>query len=668
MSSTISEEEISKAKLEFNRSGLKFWVDRSARINLIPREDTRNILIASALPYVNNEPHLGNIIGCTLSADVFARFCRLRGANVLYVCGTDEYGTATENKAAEENMSPREICDKYHQVHSNVYKWFNIEFDEFGRTSTEIQTRIVQEIFKKTYENGFILEEEIEQLFCENCQKFLADRFVEGVCPFCDYEDARGDQCDRCSKLINAIELKNPRCKTCSKSPVKRTSKHLFLDLPKIQPKLEKWLESKLSVENNWSQTAKVITNSWLKEGLKARCITRDLKWGIPVPLEGYKDKVFYVWFDAPIGYVSITASICPDWEKWWKNPENVELYHFLGKDNVAFHSIIFPSTQLASNDKWTMCTNISATEYLNYEDSKFSKSRGTGVFGESAKNTGIPADIWRFYLLYIRPENQDTNFDWDDFMAKNNSELLNNLGNYINRTLSFLSNSFDSTVGHIQLNDDDFKLLAKINRELQYYIDLMENLKLRDGIKAILNISRLGNQYLQSEKPWKLIKDEATKNRAISVISLSTNLCLLLSILIEPYMPETSKQIQSQIDYKCNVLPKNNNFTRILPENHKINKPEIIFKQITIDQIKKFREQFGSDPKKEMESKLKNELRSKSLSEIEALISQQGDKIRKMKTDKKIDKKIIKDEVQILLILKSIHSTKASVNEMNHT
>ncbi|CAG2115091.1 unnamed protein product, partial [Medioppia subpectinata] len=269
----------------------------------------RNVLITSALPYVNNVPHLGNIIGSILSADVFARYSRLKGVNTLYATGTDEYGTATENKALEEGVTPKEICDKYYKIHKDIYDWFDISYDYFGRTTTEEQTAIAQQIFWRLHENQYLLEEVTQQLHCPKCDRFLADRFVEGNCPFCDYCEARGDQCDKCGKLINAIELKEPKCKLCSTTPQIRSSKHLFLDLPKLQPKIEEWFkETTQSKENYWSQTAKVIASSWLRDGLKPRCITRDLKWGTPVPLEGFTDKVFYVWYDAPIGYPSITA------------------------------------------------------------------------------------------------------------------------------------------------------------------------------------------------------------------------------------------------------------------------------------------------------------------------------------------------------------------------
>ncbi|OTF70519.1 methionine-tRNA ligase, cytoplasmic-like protein [Euroglyphus maynei] len=667
MSFEVSNDELTEAIREFQRDDIVYWKEPNlSNPNKVPIPGERNTLITSALPYVNNVPHLGNIIGCTLSGDVFARYCRIRGDNVLYICGTDEYGTATENKAQEEKLSPREICDKYHALHDEVYKWFNIEFDRFGRTSTEIQTQIVQDIFKKVYSNGYIIKEEIEQLYCEKCSKFLADRFVEGACPYCAYEDARGDQCDKCGKLINAIELKMPRCKTCSSAPVVKSSRHLFIDLPKLQPKLEIWLDETLKKENYWSQTAKVITNSWLKEGLKPRCITRDLKWGIPVPLEGYTDKVFYVWFDAPIGYISITAALCPQWEKWWKDPDNVESYNFLAKDNVTFHAIIFPSTLLATHEKWSMVSHIPAVEYLNYEDSKFSKSRSIGVFGDSVRETGIPSDIWRFYLLYVRPENQDTTFCWNDLMAKNNTELLNNLGNFLNRVLTFLSNNFAATIGDIKLTSSDQELLVQLNRELLIFIDSMNRVKLRDGIKIILNISRIGNQYIQSEKPWTLVKDLSTRERAHSVLSLGANICLLLSILMEPYMPDTTRQLQEQINFRCNLLPKNHRFVCLLKPGHKIGKPSPLFKKLEQKEIDIFRKKFaGSNADREKETtnavqlaKFFESISLKTDKELEQMIADQGDKVRRLKADK-AEKKIINDEVQILLKLKSTLAEK---------
>ncbi|PKK16793.1 hypothetical protein A306_00000167, partial [Columba livia] len=485
----------------------------------LPVHGRRNVLITSALPYVNNVPHLGNIIGCVLSADTFARYCRLRNWNTLYVCGTDEYGTATETKAMEEGLTPQEICDKYNAIHADIYRWFDISFDYFGRTTTPHQTRIAQDIFQRLLARGFLLQDTVEQLRCEGCQRFLADRFVEGTCPFCNYEEARGDQCDKCGKLINAVELKNPQCKLCGGVPVVKTTQHLFLDLPKLQERLEPWLEQSLAT-GDWTANARYITRSWIRDGLKPRCITRDLKWGTPVPLDGFQDKVFYVWFDAPIGYLSITANYTEQWERWWKNPQQVELYNFMAKDNVPFHSVIFPCSLLGADDNYTLVNHLIATEYLNYEDGKFSKSRGVGVFGDMAKDTGIPADIWRFYLLSVRPEGQDSAFSWGDLMLKNNSELLNNLGNFINRAGMFVCKFFGGVVPDMVLTPDDERLLARVTLELRQYHQLLERVN----------------------EPWKRIKgDEKDRQRAGTVTGVAVNVASALAVMLQPYMPSVS-------------------------------------------------------------------------------------------------------------------------------
>ncbi|XP_011622631.1 LOW QUALITY PROTEIN: methionine--tRNA ligase, cytoplasmic [Amborella trichopoda] len=407
----------------------------------LPILGVRNVMITSALPYVNNVPHLGNIIGSVLSADVFARYCRLRGYNTIYICGTDEYGTATETKALEDNCSPQEICDKYHTIHKEIYDWFDISFDKFGRTSCPDNTEICHGIFNKLLINNWLSENELQQLYCDKCQRFLADRLVEGTCPMpgCGYGDARGDQCEKCATLLNPSELIDPRCKVCRSSPYILDTNHLFLELPLLKDKLEEYI-NKMSVAGSWSQNSIQATYSWLNEGLKPRCITRDLKWGIPVPHEKFKDKVFYVWFDAPIGYIAITSCYTSEWEKWWKAPENVELFQFMGKDNVPFHTVMFPSMLLGTDENWTMMKTISVTEYLNYESGKFSKSKGVGVFGSDAKDTEIPVEVWRYYLLTNRPEVSDTLFTWTDLQAKLNNELLKNLGNFIHRVLSFVA------------------------------------------------------------------------------------------------------------------------------------------------------------------------------------------------------------------------------------
>ena len=324
---------------------------------------------------------------------LFRRYCKARGYNILFICGTDEYGTATETKAIEEGITPQELCEKYYKVHKNVYDWFQIKFDIFGRTSTKQQTEISQDIFLKLQKYGYLEEKSTIQPYCTEPkhESFLADRFVEGECPLCHYLDARGDQCDQCGHVLDPETLINPRCKLDGNRPVLRETKHIFLLLDKLQSAIEEW-QQKSSKEGAWSSNGIHITESWLKEGLRPRGITRDFKWGTAVPLTGYENKVLYVWFDACIGYVSITANYTTDWEKWWRDPENVRLYQFLGKDNVPFHTVVFPGTQMGTRDKWTQLHHLSTTEYLKYETGKFSKSRGIGVFGTDAEKTGIKA------------------------------------------------------------------------------------------------------------------------------------------------------------------------------------------------------------------------------------------------------------------------------------
>ncbi|XP_030230287.1 methionine--tRNA ligase, cytoplasmic isoform X1 [Gadus morhua] len=594
----VSEEEMEAAALTWSR-GLTACTEPPEKSHpILPQEGRRNLLLTSALPYVNNVPHLGNIIGCVLSADVFARYGRLRGWNVLYVCGTDEYGTATENKAREEGLTPQQICDKYHAVHAEIYSWFQVDFDFFGRTTTPKQTEIAQDIFWRLHERGFLLEDTVEQLRCEGCRRFLADRFVEGGCPHCSYPEARGDQCDKCGKLINAVELKNPLCKVCSKTPIIQSSKHLFLDLPKLESQLEQWLD-KSTAAGDWTPNAKQITRSWLRDGLKPRCITRDLKWGTPVPHPDFKDKVFYVWFDAPIGYLSITANYTDQWEKWWKNPEQVELYNFMAKDNVPFHSVVFPSSLLGAQDNYTLVNHLVATEYLNYEDTKFSKSRGVGVFGDMAKDTGVPSDVWRFYLLYVRPEGQDSAFSWADMALKNNSELLNNLGNFINRAGMFVTKFFEGCVPAMELLAEDKTLLAQVGWELRQYISLMDKVKIRDGLKHILNISRHGNQYIQINEPWKKIKGgDQDRQRAGTVTGVSVNIACLLSVLLQPYIPTTSRTIREQLNAPAacvsTMLHAGGSFVCSLPAGHAIGTVSPLFQKLEADHIEALKKKFG--------------------------------------------------------------------------
>ncbi|KAK4996539.1 methionine--tRNA ligase mes1 [Elasticomyces elasticus] len=570
----------------------------TAKTEILPEKGKRNILITSALPYVNNVPHLGNIIGSVLSADVFARYCRARGYQTLYICGTDEYGTATETKAIEDKCTPQELCDKYYKIHSEVYEWFEISFDIFGRTSTRQQTDIAQDIFTKLHQNGYLEEKTTTQPYCEHHHGFLADRFVEGTCPHedCRYEDARGDQCDKCGRLIEPLDLINPKCKLDGATPQAKETKHVFLLLDKLQSAVKEW-SSKSSKDGAWSSNGIDITESWLKKGLHARGITRDLKWGTKVPLPGYENKVLYVWFDACIGYISITANYTQQWEKWWRDPENVNLYQFMGKDNVPFHTVVFPASQIGTKEKWTMLNHLSTTEYLNYESGKFSKSRNVGVFGNNAKDTGVHPDVWRYYLLSKRPESGDSEFKWDDFIAANNSELLSNLGNFVNRVIKFVNGTnFDSKVPEHSYGEHETlrEHIDEVNNALKNYVEAMDGVKLRKGLEDWRHISSLGNKLLQSHR---LDNKLASSNPSLcaAVVGLALNHIHLLASIIAPYLPATSASILQQLNVQTLVIPDEWKADSITP-GHQIGKAAYLFSTIKPEKAAEWREAYGGE------------------------------------------------------------------------
>ena len=498
-------------------------------------------LVTSALPYVNNIPHLGNLIQ-VLSADVFSRYCRQAGYETLYICGTDEYGTATETKALEEGITPKELCDRFHVIHRDIYQWFGIAFDKFGRTSAPEQTEITQQMFLDLDANGFILEQTIEQLFLPSQQMFLADRYVRGICPKCGYKEARGDQCENCGSLLEPTELLEPWTPLApGEKLVIKPTKHLYIDLPKLKDRLEAWI-AEASDRGHWARNAVKMTEAWIRDGLKPRAITRDLKWGIPVPKAGWENKVFYVWFDAPIGYISMTAALKPDtWKTWWQNPDNVELYQFIGKDNIPFHTVVFPSSLLGSGRPWTMLHTMSSSEYLNYESGKFSKSAGTGVFGNDVMDTGIAADVWRFYLFYNRPEKNDTLFAWKEFQERVNSDLIGNLANLVNRTLTFSVKNFGPTVPS---GDEDKAFWDEIRAGEARIHEHFERAELRDALKQTLDLADLGNKKFQDAEPWRLVKTDPAAAGA-----LLRNLVFLvrdLGLLIEPFLPATAARIRA--------------------------------------------------------------------------------------------------------------------------
>lgn len=503
------------------------------------------------------------------------------------------------------------------------------------------------------------------QPFCEKHNAFLADRFVEGTCPLCQYPDARGDQCDKCGHLLDPLDLLNPRCKLDGATPEARSTKHVFLLLDKLQPAIEKWSQQ-ASNKGAWSSNGIIITESWLKEGLKPRGITRDLKWGTAIPsfLEGYDNKVLYVWFDACIGYVSITANYTDQWEKWWRDPDNVQLYQFMGKDNVPFHTVVFPGSQLGTGDKWTMLHHLSTTEYLNYENGKFSKSRGIGVFGGSAKETGVPADVWRYYLLSHRPETGDTEFEWSGFIAANNNELLKNLvpqpaqspwslvyaalqltdsqGNFCNRVVKFVNSKvYDSVVPNwTEYTDGALEEHKKdVNSHLKRYIFELDAVKLKAGLVTAMHISSLGNSLLQHNKLGTsifipvgqrfvelaiLIRDVVPDNklatdepqRCAAVVGLAINHVHLLASVIAPYMPATSQSILEQLNASLLIIPDHWEAASIEP-GHKIGQAAYLFSQIKPEREQEWRERFGGEEARRQKL-LEEEKRAKKKAEKE--------------------------------------------------
>ena len=503
-------------------------------------------------------------------------------------------------------MTPRELCDKYNKIHAEIYDWFEIGFDIFGRTSTQQQKDITQNIFRRLYENGYLIERTSQQPYCEKHKSFLADRYIEGTCPKCGYDDARGDQCDKCGSVdYGPLDLKNARCKIDPDvTPVVRETRHIHIRLDKLQPDIENWF-SEASQNGVWSNNGRVITDSWLKQGLRDRGITRDLRWGTPIPLDVfsdeadkdiYKDKVFYVWFDACIGYVSITANYTDDWERWWRDPENVKLYQFMGKDNVPFHTVIFPGSQIGTGEPWTMLHHLSTTEYLNYENGKFSKSRGVGVFGNNAKDTGVPADVWRYYLLKHRPETADSQFEWRDFIAQNNNELLAKLGNFVNRIIKLVNSKIYNSVipdYSAMFTDPIFdNAKAEINQHLRRYLKELEAVNLKDGLQSAMDLVQAGNNFVQSHKlDNKLAANEPQKAAAVTGIAI--NIIYLCASIFEPYLPATSKSILEQLDAPFLPIPDEWTGDDIKPQ-HQIGKAKYLFTQIDSKKEDEWRDLYG--------------------------------------------------------------------------
>ena len=551
---------------------------------ILPIPGKRNILVTSALPYVNNVPHLGNLIGCVLSADVFTRYARQRGYNTLFICGTDEYGTATELKAKKEGLTCKETCDKYYTKHKEVYDWFGIKFDHFGRTTNRFHESITHDIFQRLYQNKYIKEKDILLPYCAHCNRNLSDRLVRGICPRCDGK-AKGDQCDLCGIQLEPSELKEAECTLCGKSvQLRHSPRHLFLNLPELSERHTDWFNQ---VKCNWAENAVHTVESDLKDKcVKPVCISRELSWGTLIPLSGYEGRVFHCWFDAPIGYISITADYYhsqgkdPElWKGWWRQeiptPESkVELWQFLGKDNITFHAVNFPSTLLGTDEKYTLVHQICSTDHLKYEGKKFSKSDGVGVFCDEAIALGIPPDVFRFYLISCRPEQSDSSFYWRELRSKNNF-LREKLGSLVTRILSNIHKKFDGIIPDLspehKFHEHDIKLIDNINTVLAHYINAFES-RLAVALEEAKKLVDLGHEYLSFVQPYS---SSCPPERIKECLYLSVNLLRYVGLLFYPFIPSSVDIIWDLLNlpvgnYSYDILSFKLPFKGVIKSNHR--------------------------------------------------------------------------------------------------
>lgn len=559
------------------------------------------ILITSALPYVNGIPHLGHLVGCLLPSDVYARFMRMSGNEVLYICGTDEHGTPSEVGAAKENMPVEEYCTKYHNRHKEVYKKFNLSFDFFGRTSTPQNEEATYHIFNKLDENGFIEERNIKQVFSIDDNRFLPDRYITGTCPHCGYDKARGDQCENCTRVLEPTDLINPRSTISGSTNLEvRETKHLFLKLPLLEKELGEWVKTK---EPYWPDVAYSIAQKWLKEGLHERCITRDLKWGFAVPKKGFEDKVFYVWFDAPIGYIGISKQWADenpeqrDWKSWWLDAKDVYYVQFMGKDNVPFHSISFPATLLGTKENWTKVDYLKGMSYLTFEGGKFSKSEQRGIFAEDAIEE-FPADYWRYWLMSNAPEASDSSFTFDGFAGVINKDLNGVLGNFVSRVLKMTASKLGAEVpAGGEMQTEERELIAALQEKVDNYLQYLKDMEFRKALGELRAIWVDGNNYISATEPWTVIKENQA--RAAAILRVCINLIRIFAILSAPIMPDTAEKILAKLGLSTEGLSLKGfdvaKEIEALQAGQKFEVGEALFERIAPEKIEELKVKYGS-------------------------------------------------------------------------
>ena len=541
--------------------------------------------ITAALPYANGPLHIGHLAGAYVPADIYARYLRLKGKDVAFVCGSDEHGAAIPIRAKKEGISPQKIIDKYHSIIKKSFEDFGISFDNYSRTSSKIHHKMASEFFNELNKKNIFIEKESEQLYDIEENQFLADRYVEGECPKCGFDEAYGDQCESCGSSLNATDLINPKSKLSGNIPSLKKTKHWFLPLNNFEDFLNKWfLKEK---KDDWKTNVLGQVKSWISEGLKPRAITRDLDWGIPVPIKEAIGKVLYVWFDAPIGYISSTIEWAErkniDWKPYWQDP-STELVHFIGKDNIVFHCIIFPSILIASG-KYILPSNVPANEFLNLEGQKISTSKNWAIWlHEYMEDFPDMQDTLRYVLTTNAPENKDNDFTWKDYQAKNNNELVAILGNFVNRVVVLTHKYYNGKTPKIlDLNENEKNLIDEVYSFPKKIGISIEKFKFREAINSMIDLARLGNKYLADKEPWKVIKTDES-NKVDTIMNISIQICGVLSLICEPFLPNTSKKLKNQFNIKniqWDDINKNNPVI-----SNKIEKSNLIFRKIEDEEI----------------------------------------------------------------------------------
>ncbi|MEM2975858.1 MAG: methionine--tRNA ligase [Candidatus Bathyarchaeia archaeon] len=555
------------------------------------------VLVACAWPYINYVPHLGTMIGSILSADVVARYYRLKGDDVVFVSGSDEHGTPIEVEALRLGVSPKQLTDQNHKLVVDLFEKWGISFDNYTRTESETHKKFVQQLFLKIYENGYVFTEETELPYCQNCNRFLPDRFVEGTCPYCGYEGARGDQCESCGRLLEPTKLIKPYCSLCKNPPIIKKTKHWYFDLPKFAEKLQNYIENNRQFPDN----ARNFSLNLIKEGLKPRAITRDNKWGIPAPFPGAEDKTIYVWLEAVLGYVSATIEHFErlgkeeEWKKYWLD-KNAKTLFFVGKDNIPFHTLILPALLLATHEDYNLPWNVPSTEFLNFEGKRFSKSHRIGVWIDDALKL-FPPDYWRYYLISIRPEKKDSSFSWKTFKETINADLNDTLGNFIHRTLTFINQHFNNEVPKPEnLDTYDKKILRSVKKKVKKIAESLEECKLQAALRQVISLGRLGNQYLNEKEPWNTIKTD--RQQTANTLYVSIQIIKALAIALEPFIPFTAEKLWKLLNLEGTVhTQKWEEATKPLSPNHKINKAQPLFSKIeaTEEELKTMTEKIAT-------------------------------------------------------------------------